>query len=211
MARRLAQRGDAPATLTILDAVPTADGPLRDDDEILPEGASGRDIVHNVDLQDEFMMRFARREEGIGAMVPADLAELSVAQRRSWAIAGMRSEAMQSQPTRGLYEGPTLLVTASRGMVADYSAELAGMWRAFIPDVSVIDVDAIHANLVDDDAARMWLPDLRNHLRDARTSTEAPSIEAAATGTASMRTTSTETTSTETTSTETTLGQGDNE
>lgn len=172
--RRLVDRGHDVATLTILDAVPTVDGrlldgSLRDDDEIMPEGVSAYDMVHDTDVQDEFMTRFARREEGIGNMSPGEIDTLSPTQKRTWATAGMRAEYMQRQPTRGRFDGPTLLVTASAGKPVGHSGRVAEMWRDFVPELVVVDVDSTHSGMLDDARPRReWLPALSRHLETDR-------------------------------------------
>nr|WP_256979985.1 non-ribosomal peptide synthase/polyketide synthase [Rhodococcus sp. 15-1154-1] len=164
VARILVERGHHVATLTILDAVPTSDGPLSDDDSNLPDGATGVDIVESHELADRFMERIAQMEGKFENLVEGLFVTLNEGQRRALATAGMRAEVMQLQPTRGSFAGRTLLVAASSDMNSDYSRELAGMWRPFTPNLEVVDVDSTHTGILVEAASEVWLPVLRQHL-----------------------------------------------
>ena len=164
VARNLVARGHEVSSLTILDAVPTSDGPLSDDDSNLPDGATGMGIVFSHELQNRFMDRIARIEGKFENLVEGIFETLSEGQRRALATAGMRAEVMQLQPTRGSFAGRTLLVAASADMDESYSTELAGMWRPFTPNVAVVDVDSTHTGILVEAAADVWLPVLRRHL-----------------------------------------------
>jgi amino acid adenylation domain-containing protein len=169
VARELRKRGSEVATLTIVDAVPTADGPLRDDENILPAEASAERIVHDTDLHERFLELFLAREARALNLDDDGFDELAGPQKRAWAVAALRSEAMLSRPTVGQFSEPALLVTATEGKsVADYSDKLEAMWRPFLPGLRRVDVRAEHRDLLDDHALPQWLPALRDFLTERR-------------------------------------------
>lgn len=167
VAQELRRRGLDVATLTVVDAIPTAPGPLRDDESILPPDASAERIVHDSALHDEFLERFLAREARALNLETDDLLELGGQQKRAWAVAGMRSEAMMTQPTAGRFPEPALLVSAVPGKPAEnYATQLESMWRPFLPRLRRVDTDVTHRDLLDAHALPQWLPALREFLTE---------------------------------------------
>ncbi|WP_285600182.1 non-ribosomal peptide synthetase [Kineosporia sp. NBRC 101731] len=168
VAQELRRRGLEVATLTVVDAIPTAEGPLRDDENILPAGASPERIVNDPALHEEFLKRFLAREARALQLEDDELDDLGAQQKRAWAISGMRSESMTTRPTAGVFEGPALLVAATEDRPElGYGEKLEGMWRPFLPQARRVDVDATHRALLDEGVLERWLPAAREFLLTA--------------------------------------------
>ncbi|MCE0540781.1 amino acid adenylation domain-containing protein [Kineosporia rhizophila] len=168
--QELIRRGEEVATLTVVDAIPTADGPLRDDENILPADASPERIVNDPTLHARFLELFLAREARLLQLEDDELDDLGAQQKRAWAVSGMRSEMMTTRPTTGVFEGPALLVAATEGRPElAYGKQLEAMWRPFLPQVRRVEVDATHRALLDEGSLGGWLPAARNFLLENRT------------------------------------------
>ncbi|WP_281688857.1 non-ribosomal peptide synthetase [Pseudonocardia thermophila] len=157
VARELVRRGQEVRALAIVDAIPIADGPLREDVETVT--VTMAELRGDPELQDRIAATIERE-------VAPELAErmfggLDTRQRRAIAVAATRVDLLLTTPTEGRLDVPTLLVAAAgeEGRPEEYTEQLTEMWSRFLPRLRTVRVDTPHSEIVlGAGQAERWVP-----------------------------------------------------
>ncbi|MFI5492423.1 amino acid adenylation domain-containing protein [Actinoplanes sp. NPDC051859] len=157
VARELTARGHRVRGLGIVDAIPVAEGPLRENVDIVDVPMA--DLLADVALQDRVADQL---QEEVLDLRERVFGGLSAEQRRSIAIAATRADLLLAEPTRGRLDVPALLVAATEdGEAEDYPQQLATMWSSFLPKLRTVSVAASHLEVIIGDApTQQWVPRL---------------------------------------------------
>ncbi|RAY16753.1 hypothetical protein DPM19_00855 [Actinomadura craniellae] len=158
VARELIARGHRVRGLGIVDAVPSAEGPLQEEIDVV--GVKMAELLADVTLQDRVADQLEENERlEFGERL---FGGLNVAQRRAIAISAARTDALLPTPTTGVLDVPALLVAATEdGEHEDYPEQLAGMWSPFLPKLRMVPVPADHLEVItEDEHTQRWVPRL---------------------------------------------------
>ncbi|WP_254716157.1 non-ribosomal peptide synthetase [Actinomadura sp. WMMB 499] len=158
VARELIARGHRVRGLGIVDAVPSAEGPLREEIDVV--GVKMAELLADVSLQDRVADQLEENERlDLGKRLFGGLGR---DQRRAVAVSAARTDSLLPTPTDGVLDVPALLVAATADAEhEDYPEQLAGMWSPFLPNLRTVPVAAGHVEVVVEDApARQWVPKL---------------------------------------------------
>ncbi|MBW0113776.1 amino acid adenylation domain-containing protein, partial [Pseudonocardia sp. KRD-169] len=157
VAQELDRRGLGVRALAIIDAIPIADGPLQEDVE--PVTVTMADLRSDTGLQDRIA---ATIEEEVGPELGERMfGGLDATQRRAIAVAATRVDLLLTAPTDGRLDVPALLVAAAGedDRPDSYTAQLEGMWSAFLPRLETVRVDTPHSEIVlGAGQAQRWVP-----------------------------------------------------
>ncbi|GAB3842999.1 amino acid adenylation domain-containing protein [Nesterenkonia populi] len=171
LAQQLQRRGREVLTLTVVDTQPIPEGSTPEPDDVLPR--PDVPLTQDLERQEQFLAcagEDLRRTAGIGAGDAAvgrqqDSLLDDPAQRRAFAVSGLRCEQMMAEPTRGRLQIPTLLVLASATASVgeqSWSAHLCELQTLILPEED-------HYSVIDPERGlRRWGPQLRRALRAAQ-------------------------------------------
>ncbi|MGO1885406.1 MAG: amino acid adenylation domain-containing protein, partial [Citricoccus sp.] len=161
LGQELQRRGREIHSVIIVDTAPVSRGFVPGPQDVLPDPQRG--LLQDRERQEEFL---ASAEEELTLTFGESLPDLlgPEAQRRAFAVSGLRCEQMMTEPTRGRLEVPSLLVLT--GPVAVHE-ERARRWAEHLaqPEVIALPAEDHYSVIGEGRGLPQWGPRLRELLQ----------------------------------------------